>query len=342
MINRESEDVIYTRLIEGYSTDISGLADLPQACEEPVNFTSSEGNENNVVEETTYTMPVPEFVTSAKRYNSFDFSFEEVKRYTDSLCINATITSSNWEKKEGEERQRKYGIIQCHKSRESSNTVYVVKGTPGSRNGRSARCSCPFKWTINRKQSEDKDGKKYYYYFIKAINNQHNHMLHTEQASPEAVGKVVLGTRILAQIRAGISGISVQRKRLSKKVGNSLALKIISTIAPAIKKVKDCIDEYNALAADPERMGLSITDKSAMWVQWCRATEETEILKGEICRLSSYTRSFEKRLNDALLKHPLSSLEQEKEKEDWNRRTADDLSQVLGTPMDNDAYFNDE
>ncbi|KAI9361576.1 hypothetical protein BD770DRAFT_408703 [Pilaira anomala] len=182
-------------------------------------------------------------------------------------------------------------------------------------------------------------------------------------------------------------------------VGNSLALKISSTIAPAIKKVKDCIDEYNALAADPditalinilrplqadiitkclknykkedllllERMGLSITDKSAMWVQWCRATEETEILKGEICRLSSYTRNFEKSLNDALLKHPLSSLEQEKEKgafflikkhyipliEDWNRRTADDLSQVLGTPMeveeaedsedsDNDAYFNDE
>lgn len=41
--------------------------------------------------------------------------------------------------------------------------------------------------------------------------------VYAEQASPEAVGKVVLGTRILAQIRAGILGISVQRKRLSKK-----------------------------------------------------------------------------------------------------------------------------
>lgn len=72
-------------------------------------------------------------------------------------------------------------------------------------------------------------------------------------------------------------------------------------------------------------------------------------------------------MNDAVLKHPLSSFEQENEKgaffllkthyipliEDWNRKTANDLSQVSGDPMDvdededsedsdNDDYINDE
>ncbi|KAI9484226.1 MAG: hypothetical protein EXX96DRAFT_561405 [Benjaminiella poitrasii] len=33
----------------------------------------------------------------------------------------------------------------------------------------------PFKWTINKKQFKDNDGENKFYFFIKAINNEHNH-----------------------------------------------------------------------------------------------------------------------------------------------------------------------
>lgn len=55
--------------------------------------------------------PVPGFVTSAKRYESFDLIFEELKRYKDSLGINATINNTNWDKNEGEKRKRKYCVL---------------------------------------------------------------------------------------------------------------------------------------------------------------------------------------------------------------------------------------
>lgn len=99
-----------------------------------------------------------------------------MKSYNNSLCINAVITSSTWEKREGEEKTRKYGVIQCHNSGTPSKGNYAIKGTPGSRNGYSARCECPFKWTINKKQFKNHDGENDSYFFIKAVNNEHNHV----------------------------------------------------------------------------------------------------------------------------------------------------------------------
>lgn len=90
------------------------------------------------------------------------------------MFINVVITSSSWEGEE-EERRRVYGMVQCHKSGEAPKRNHVPKGTPGSRNGSSSRNNCPFKWTINRKKLKGENGDHYYCYFIKALNNNHNH-----------------------------------------------------------------------------------------------------------------------------------------------------------------------
>lgn len=176
-IYHESEDVVLTRIIQGYSADISELANLPQARDDLDILTSEVDIEVDFdIEERTFLTPVPEIVTAKKQYDSFDNAFEGLKSYTDSLCINAVITSSIWEKREGEEKTRNYGVIQCHKSGKPSKGNYAIKGTPGSRNGYSARCECPFKWTINKKQYKNHDGKNVSNFFIKAVNNEHNHV----------------------------------------------------------------------------------------------------------------------------------------------------------------------
>ncbi|CAO3657363.1 unnamed protein product [Mucor hiemalis] len=126
--------------------------------------------------EEIYVTPVPDFVLNRKKYGSFEDAFAELNQNAIGLFIVVTITSATWENK-GDVKRRVYGIVRCHKSKSPARPTNSFQGTPGSRNSSSSRCECPFKWTINRKKIK---GNDQFYFFIKALENKHNHAIHEQ------------------------------------------------------------------------------------------------------------------------------------------------------------------
>lgn len=108
--------MILTRIIEGYSADLSDLADLPPCSEDfemPRFEEESEIAESANEEEECFIMPVPEFVTTKKKYETFDDAYNDIVMYTKEFHIITPIVSSNSEEKDGI-KHRIYGVIQCH------------------------------------------------------------------------------------------------------------------------------------------------------------------------------------------------------------------------------------
>lgn len=179
MSDYKSEEAVFQRITEENSADISWPFQQPFHFEglesisvdrDPRSALISEGNVD--VEEGFFTTPVPDFVDKIG-YNSFDEAYEALKKHTDSVFVNATITSSTWKKgKDGEDKHRTYGVIQCHKSRKPPRRNHVPRATPGSRNGCSARTGCPFKWVISKNKIKKCNCQSKGSFFITAVNNQ--------------------------------------------------------------------------------------------------------------------------------------------------------------------------